>query len=40
MLIGTDGCVRLVFVWEVTGVPGGNPPVGLDDRMTISHANS
>ena len=26
MLVGTDVCVRIVFVWEVTGVPGGNPP--------------
>jgi len=22
-----DVCVRLVFVWEETGVPGGNPSV-------------
>ena len=27
MLVGTDVCVRMVFVWEETGVPGGNPPV-------------
>jgi len=27
MLVGTDDCVRMVFVWEETGVPGGNPPV-------------
>ena len=26
-LVGTDVCVRMVFVWEETGVPGGNPPV-------------
>ena len=39
MLVGTDGCVRMVFVWEETGVPGGNPPVGLGDHMTISHAD-
>ena len=25
MLVGTDVCVRMVFVWEETGVPGGNP---------------
>jgi len=27
MLVGTDVCVRMVFVWEETGVPGGNPPI-------------
>jgi len=27
MLVGTDVCVRMVFVWEETGVPRGNPPV-------------
>jgi len=27
MLVRTDVCVRMVFVWEETGVPGGNPPV-------------
>ena len=27
MLVGTDVCVRAVFVWEETGVPRGNPPV-------------
>jgi len=27
MLIGTDVCVLVVFVWEETGVLGGNPPV-------------
>jgi len=27
MLVGTDVCVRMVFVWEETGVPGGNTPV-------------
>ena len=27
MLVGTDVCFRMVFVWEETGVPGGNPPV-------------
>ena len=25
MLVGTDVCVRVVFVWEENGVPGGNP---------------
>ena len=25
ILVGTDVCVRMVFVWEETGVPGGNP---------------
>jgi len=32
MLVGTDVCVRMIFVWEETGVPeagvpGGNPHV-------------
>jgi len=27
MLVGTDVCVRKVFVWEETGAPGANPPV-------------
>ena len=26
MLVGTDVCVLVVFMWEETGVPGGNPP--------------
>ena len=39
MLIGTDDCVRMVFVCEETGVPEGNPPVWLGDHMTISHAD-
>ena len=37
MLVGTDVCIRMVFVWEETGVPGANPPVWLGDHMTISH---
>ena len=37
MHVGTDVCV---FVWEETGVPGGNPPVWLGDHMTISHADA
>ena len=40
MLVGTDVCVRMVFVWEETGVTGGNPPVWLGDHMTISHADA
>ena len=40
MLLFTDVCVRMVFVWEETGVPGGNPPVWLGDHMTISHADA
>ena len=40
MLVGTDVCVRMVFVWEETGVPRGNPPVCLGDHMTISHADA
>ena len=39
-LVGTDVCVRMVFVWEETGAPGGNPPVWLGDHMTISHADA
>jgi len=27
MLVGTDVCVQTVFMWEETGLPGGNPPV-------------
>jgi len=38
MLVGTYVCVGLVFVWEETGVPGGNTPVQLGDHMTIPHA--
>ena len=26
MLDGTDDCIRMVLVWEETGVPGRNPP--------------
>ena len=33
MFVGTDVYVRMVFVWEETGVPGGNPPVWLGDHM-------
>ena len=33
MLVDTDVCVRMVFVWEETGVPEGNPPVWLGDHM-------
>jgi len=33
-------CVRVVFVWVETGVPGGNPPVWLGAHMTISHADA
>ena len=40
MLVGTDVCVRMVFVWEETEVPGGNPPVWRGDQMTISHADT
>ena len=40
MLVGTDVWVPVVFVWEETGVPGGNPPVWLGDHMTISHADA
>ena len=27
MLVGTNDCVRLISVWEESGVPGENPPV-------------
>ena len=37
MLVDTDVCVPVVFEWEKTGVPGGNPPVL---QMAISHANA
>ena len=40
MLVGTNVCVRMVFVWEETWVPGGNPPVWLGAHMTISHADA
>ena len=40
MLVGTDVCVRMAFVWQETGVPGRNPPVWLGDHMTISHADA
>ena len=44
MLVRTDVCVRMVFVWEETRVPGvprGNPPVWLvDTLMVIRFMNS
>ena len=40
MLVGTDVCVQMVFMWEETGVPGRNPLVRLGDHMTISHADA
>ena len=40
MLFGTDVCVRMVFVWEETRVPRGNPRVWLGDHMTNSHADA
>ena len=40
MLVSTNVCIPVVFVWEETGVPGGNPPVWLGDHMTISHADA
>ena len=40
MIVGTDVYFRMVFVWEETVMPGGNPPVWLDDHMTISHADA
>ena len=40
MLVDTDVCVWMVFVWEENGVTGGNPPVRLGDDMTISHADA
>ena len=38
MLVGTDGWVCVVFVWEETGVPRLNPPARFGDCMTISYA--
>ena len=35
MLVGTDVCVRMVYVWEETGVP-----VWLGEQMTILHADA
>ena len=40
MLVGTDVCVPVAFVWGETGVLGGNPPVWLGDHMIISHADA
>ena len=40
MLVGTDVCIRMVFVWKETRVPGENPPVWLGDHITISHADA
>ena len=39
MLVDTDVCVGLVFVWEETEVPGRNPSVQLGDHMTIKMLN-
>ena len=35
MLVGTDTCLCVVFVWKETGVRGGNPPVRLGDHTSI-----
>ena len=35
MLVGIDVCIRVVLVWEKTGVPGENPPVWLGDQMNL-----
>ena len=35
-----DVCIGMVFVWEETGVPAGNPPVWLDVQMTISRTDA
>ena len=40
MLAGTDVCVRMLIVWEETGVSGGNSPVWIGNHMTISHADA
>ena len=40
MLVDTDVCVRVVFVWEETRMPEGNPPVWLSDHMTIPLAHA
>ena len=35
-----DVRVWVLFVWEEIEVPAGNPPVRLDDHMTISHGDT
>jgi len=40
LVVGTDVCVPVVFVWEKTRVPGRNPPARLGDHMTISNAHT
>ena len=38
MLDGTNVCVRVVSVWEETGLPEGNPAARLGHHMAILHA--
>ena len=44
MLVDTDVCFCVVFVWEATGVPRGNPPAQPGDHMiglsSIAHSVS
>ena len=40
MLVGTDVCVPVVYLWKETGELGGNPPVWLGDPMIISYADA
>ena len=37
MVVGTDVCVCVVFLFGDIVLPGGNSPAQLDDHMTISH---
>ena len=37
MLVGTNLCVQVVFLWEETGVLGENPPAWPGDNLTFSH---
>ena len=37
LLLHTDARVRLIFVWEETGVPGVNQPVGPCDYADAHH---
>ena len=38
MLVGTNVCVRVVSVWEETGIPEWNPAARLGHHMAILHA--
>ena len=42
MLVGTDVCVRVIFVWDETGEPKGNSPFWIRDcdKLIASNANN